>query len=689
MTLRKMLPTLEVPDIVMMDTPNPKANKCVSQAKHKQAREERKKLLTPAHKYMIDILADRLSLAPTEVEEFVLDSPSLLAFDHFFASGGSKTISFVYQESEVPGIDIQRSNESVVHLKTVTDIDLSKLACLDDMKAAAANFDMVQRLEEILMQWCKQIEQVLMESDLLRKEDDSAGPLSELEHWKRMSLQYNSIIDHIKSPECKAVVMVLHLNHSKIMKVWRDLDTRITYRVNEAKDNFKFLSTLEKVLHPLYNSDPVSMTENVPKVISAIHMIYRVSLYYNTSEKMSALLVKITNQMVTACRSYITDDGSCLIWDQDAEKLIRKMQVCTCLYQEYQTCFQKKKVQVMEETGKTFLEVSEMQIFCKFESFCKQLEKIKKIITVFKTFESLEKSNIEGIEKSARQFHTVSMNLKRKKYDMLSPRTTEFETDFVNFMAQMSHIEVSLQAFMCSYFSNIISSQQALCLLQRFQKLNLPCLATHISNILGVILQHFASEVEFVKKVFDNQKDDIPLSRNMPPVAGRIGWVRHLYKKIEEPILYMKENSDILCSPVGQDVVRMYNGTAAMLVEFELLQHETWMEKVSKLDHVLNITLLVRHPNTGKLVVNFDPKITEVIREAKCLLKMGHKVPTQASLLIKMESKINAHHLRLKVQDICKIQIDDVLKDMSETVLIELPEGRASLLQQLVDHNKA
>jgi len=47
------------------------------QAKYKQEREERKKLLTPAHKYMIDILADRLSLAPTEVEEFVLDSPSV------------------------------------------------------------------------------------------------------------------------------------------------------------------------------------------------------------------------------------------------------------------------------------------------------------------------------------------------------------------------------------------------------------------------------------------------------------------------------------------------------------------------------------------------------------------------------------------------------------------------------------
>lgn len=31
--------------------------------------------------------------------------------------------------------------------------------------------------------------------------------------------------------------------------------------------------------------------------------------------------------MVTACRSYITDNGTGLIWDQDAEDLIKKIQV--------------------------------------------------------------------------------------------------------------------------------------------------------------------------------------------------------------------------------------------------------------------------------------------------------------------------------------------------------------------------
>ncbi|MEQ2241028.1 hypothetical protein ILYODFUR_021174, partial [Ilyodon furcidens] len=60
----------------MMDTQNPRANKLGNEAIYKKAREERRELLTPSHKYIFDILAERLSLTPSQVEEFVLDSPS-------------------------------------------------------------------------------------------------------------------------------------------------------------------------------------------------------------------------------------------------------------------------------------------------------------------------------------------------------------------------------------------------------------------------------------------------------------------------------------------------------------------------------------------------------------------------------------------------------------------------------------
>lgn len=47
----------------------------------------------------------------------------------------------------------------------------------------------------------------------------------------------------------------------------------------------------------------------------------------------------------------------------------------------------------------------------------------------------------------------------------------------------------------------------------------------------------------------------------------------------------LQKSSDILCSPEGQDVVKLYNKTAAVFVEFESVYHRAWMDEVSKLEY--------------------------------------------------------------------------------------------------------
>jgi len=72
-------------------------------------------------------------------------------------------------------------------------------------------------------------------------------------------------------------------------------DLRVTESLNEAKDNVKYLTTLEKFIDPLYTGTPVTIIETLPALMNSVKMIHTIARYYNTSERMTHLFMKITN----------------------------------------------------------------------------------------------------------------------------------------------------------------------------------------------------------------------------------------------------------------------------------------------------------------------------------------------------------------------------------------------------------
>lgn len=55
----------------------------------------------------------------------------------------------------------------------------------------ASNTELVEMLEGVLLTWAQQIEQVLTQSEQMRKEADDIGPSAELEHWKSRTATFN------------------------------------------------------------------------------------------------------------------------------------------------------------------------------------------------------------------------------------------------------------------------------------------------------------------------------------------------------------------------------------------------------------------------------------------------------------------------------------------------------------------
>lgn len=59
--------------------------------------------------------------------------------------------------------------------------------------------------------------------------------------------------------QVRGAILVLQLARSKILKTWKEMDARVTQHLAEAKDNVRFVYTIEEYCHPLYLNDPVSM----------------------------------------------------------------------------------------------------------------------------------------------------------------------------------------------------------------------------------------------------------------------------------------------------------------------------------------------------------------------------------------------------------------------------------------------
>ncbi|KAI8811565.1 dynein heavy chain and region D6 of dynein motor-domain-containing protein [Cladochytrium replicatum] len=505
-------------------------------------------------------------------------------------------------------------------------IDLDAYKRVSDYINAAHNPEVVSALEGLVLEWCKQIEQVLAESEQMRKEADDIGPNAELAHWKARMVKFNSITDQLKSAICKKVIGILTAVKSRaILRTWKELDNRVTDAANESKDNVKYLYTLERFCDPLYRSDPVGMIPSIPGLINAIKMIYSISRYYNTSERMTSLFVKITNQMITSCKEYIYKEGGNNLWDQDRTLLVKKLTDCGRLNEAYQRCFHETKKRLQENPAEKQFDFSEMYIFGKFDAFCKRLQKVIDMFNIIEKFSSLSKLGIEGMDNILKRFSNILIQMQRKPYDILDHRKMEYDSDFNSFKKQISDLEATLQQFIDSSFERISATEQSLSLLTKFSQIKDMQLDLE-SKFHQVFVHYTRYDLEGVRKLYQKYKDTPLLARNAPPVAGAIEWARQLYRRIEISMRYFRENTGVLESADSRKHIRNYNKLARGLIEFELLWHKSWFNLVEQAKTGLQATLLVSDTE-GRLYVNFDPQIVQLIKETKHMIRLELEVP--------------------------------------------------------------
>ncbi|KAF5902717.1 dynein heavy chain 5, axonemal-like, partial [Clarias magur] len=359
-------------------------------------------------------------------------------------------------------------------------------------------------------------------------------------------------------------------------------DENVTFVANEAKDNVKYLYTLERFFKALGKCTPTNMLAHIPSLLNSILLIQNVSYSYNTSEHMTSIFVKVTNQMVSTCKEYLSQ-GVTKLWDLDRKEMLTRIGECLQLNQQYRQCFQKIWEDLQQNPTKQKFEFSDNYVFGKFDTFCKRLENIADLATTLETLSALQLIKLEGIEKVHVRFQTIVNNIKSKTYNMLDQRKAETE--------QKLHLLLR--------FEETVAEQMDL------------------SNKYAIVLQHFVTDLEQVRKVYKNNKENPPMLRNVPP------------------------------TPEGKKIIHMYNKLATVLLEYELLYHRAWVSAVERGQQGLNATLLIRHPQTKEICINLDPVVLEVLEEAKYMHKLGAFVPKVILSMDANKAEVKNNHNKL------------------------------------------
>ena len=522
--------------------------------------------------------------------------------------------------------------------------------------SAVGNSDFVVKLEELMNVWCKQIELVLTKSEQMRKEADDIGPSAELDHWKQRMTKFNSLLCAISARRVKLVHATLAENKSKLIVTWAELDRRVSDAANEARDNVKYLSTLDQYLGPLQTSDPVAMKELLPNLINSIRMIHTISRYYNTSERMTSLFVKVTNQMIKSCRAYIMQGSSGKVWDQDENDLLQRIQGCIGLKTEYQDQFRKARDKLAAEAEslpgneKRHFDFSENYIFGKLENFCSRLESIKKIIVTLRVFNSLHVLRVDGIDEIVKRLEAVESNIKMRSGE-LDYRLTDWDNGFDEFQNAIGRLETELQLFIKSWIEKPVPTTQVFNILSKFQPLSTEINLNIMESYQELIRRYHKQDLDHVRKVYNKQKSDPPGPRNFPPVSARISWSRQLFRRIDAPmqlIRVLHDDHQILKGKDGQQAVKAYNAIATALIEYETMYHNLWTKSANQAKQGLKGSLLLRAGQEKDYIINFNNDIYQICREGRFIKKIELEVPAAADELLIQEDRLREYHKALQ-----------------------------------------
>ena len=169
----------------------------------------------------------------------------------------------------------------------IPDIPLS-----DEVEELAKDTEVIIKLENAMESWGRLI--LITIEEQKNKQPQGNGPLAIIDYWKEIYSALSALYEQLKLPTVLKIISILKASNSQGFSMFEIHRSDLNKYYLEAKDNVKFLSTLERHFKNIaHGSNFTIILETLPGMMNSMRMVWVISRYYNTDERMVPLMERV------------------------------------------------------------------------------------------------------------------------------------------------------------------------------------------------------------------------------------------------------------------------------------------------------------------------------------------------------------------------------------------------------------
>ncbi|KAJ3325086.1 Dynein heavy chain 2, axonemal, partial [Blyttiomyces sp. JEL0837] len=535
-----------------------------------------------------------------------------------------------------------------------------------DYEVAAKSKDVVQRLESLLIHWTRQIKEVVNNQHTSETTENS-GPLEEIQFWRCRCEDLSGISDQLNRMDLKKILMVLDLAKSSYLEQFLRLSNNIQEGTQQAQDNLKFLSTLAEPCQVLANAEPKDIPAILPKLLNCIRMIWANSKFYNTKERLTSLLRKVSSEIIRRCCAKISLEE---IFFGDVQSSMNGLQDSINCGESWKSIYKKTVAHVAKYSSGTW-DFDQSSIFAQIDAFvqrCRDLLEVcegqiqfarkisggeKAPIPIFGGSKGPEiAKSLEDIEVAFERNILSLWNI--RKY-ILDVKATRWHDDFNAFKQGVKDLEVMMQNVIISAFEGAMTVETGVELLEIFHHLaKREAIKRSVEKKTADVYLMFLQELNIVKVDFETHKKTPEMLRCHPDFAGSAFWARSLLKRIQFSMNILQAAYYLPHTSLADEVKQQYEPLVTSIEDYIGKTHQEWSVNVPATSgEKLEETLMSRRTGSDFLDIKFDHDLLRVFSEIHYWQKQKMDVPFHIQEIYskKEELRILRENVLLVVRD--------------------------------------